>query len=169
MELKKSPDGWALALTPQEAVVLAISMDELIQHYRIDPENLSRRLKDFWNGRISARPGDAALLEDEAEHLKAERFGWRSERLIRLEKWLATFPRAEEQPWTLLLSTDDFEEFLCILNDRRLLLAVEHNVTEADMDTDPAYVRDEIKARALWEIHMLAYIQEYCLEVNRAE
>lgn len=161
MRCRRVAKGWALSFNEAEGLLLAGAFRQLARHYAVNVEELPERLKAYWTGRMSADPRVNEQLADEREVLAEERKLWRSERLVWIEGRLKDYPAGK--PWRFTVDPAELETLLSVLNDRRLTLAVEHAVTEAEMDTDPEEVTDEARRHVLWEIHLLAIFQERCL------
>jgi hypothetical protein len=153
--------GWALSFNEAEALLLVGALRQLAKHYTVKVEDLPSRLQEYWVGRLSANTQIEEDLSEEREALAEERKLWRSERLVWIEEQLKQYPVGK--PWLVTVDAAGLETLLCVINDRRLLLAVDHAVTEAEMDMDPEALADEARRHVLWEIHLLAIFQERCL------
>lgn len=160
---------WQLRLNEFEAQLFAGSLHWLAEHYRLRMDELPESLQDHWRGRIGAgRIMDS--LPEEQQHLEEERLAWRSERLPLVEKWLSDYAESGlGKPWVLPLDREQIENLLIIVNDRRLTLAAEHELDETLMEADVETIADIPLRQALWEVHVLAYLQEYCLAAIGAE
>jgi|HubBroStandDraft_1064217.scaffolds.fasta_scaffold309194_2 hypothetical protein len=150
---------WRLGFSEPEAYFLINVMAQLASHYREDVARLSPAQRAYWLGQGNLPPG-AIPRRDEvqsAEELLADvRLELRSERLALAEKFLHEFKAAGKyDPWSIELSSAERDEFLAMINDRRLLVALDHGITEADMDADPNQVEDEARRAAIFEIYFL--------------
>ena len=68
------------------------------------------------------------------------------------------FELAEERdPWQVELSTAERDEFVAMLNDRRMLLALELGITEEDMEADPSQISNEARRACILEIDVLGH------------
>jgi hypothetical protein len=124
----ESIDGgrWRLKFAEPEAAFLMNVLARLVRHYRDDLSGVSPALRDFWRTGASVPVTDAAT-EDSREVLADSREELRSDRLALAEAWLRDFELAEE-PWVIDMTTAERDEFVAMLNDRRLILAVETGV-----------------------------------------
>jgi hypothetical protein len=75
-----------------------------------------------------------------------------------VENWLREYELAEEHdPWRVEISGAERDDFIGILNDRRMLLAADMGVTEEDMDAEPAQILNESRRMGIFEIDRLGY------------
>ncbi|MDD4932451.1 MAG: DUF2017 family protein [Methylacidiphilaceae bacterium] len=163
MKIARNQNDTVFRFEPAEREILLGSLLELRKHYQTDFSQLSEALQQHWRGTMS-REAEGEEIPGAAEELEAERLGWRPERLALLDKWLAPdSPLQNPAQASLTLSQGEVDEFLSMLNDRRLTLAVGQGITEEQMDWNPLTVRSRDLQRALWEIHFLAYLQESCV------
>ena len=87
--------------------------------------------------------------------LAESRADLRSERRDLAESWLRDFELAEE-PWTFEMTTAERDEFVSMLNDRRLILALEAGLTQEDAATTGHLTVDDRRA-AIMEIDVLGH------------
>jgi hypothetical protein len=150
---------WRLSFSEPEAYFAVNVLAQLADHYRQDVAQLPPPQRAYWLGRGSLPPGSLPEPRDlkSAEELLAEsRLEMRSERLALAENWVREFQASEKRdPWDIELSSAERDEFLAMINDRRLLLALEHGITEADMGSDPILIGDEARNIAIFEIDFL--------------
>ncbi len=82
----------------------------------------------------------------------------RSERLALAERWIREYDIAEDrQPWQVEISGAERDEFLAMLNDRRLSLALEIGISDAEMEIDPSRISDDARRSAILEIDVLGH------------
>ena len=156
-------DWWQLDWNDFEAQVLAGSFQRMAVHYQLQLEDLPPALQKHWRGHV-AEAKDADALKEEQHLLEGERQAWRSERLTLAEKWLAAYMESGVgRPWSLQLEREELEGLLMVLNDRRLILALEHGIDETLMEVDFDDIKEVPLRQALWEVHVLALFQEQCL------
>jgi hypothetical protein len=131
MTCEQIDDGrWRLIFAEPEAAFLMNVLARLTQHYRDELDGASPALRDFWRTGASVRLTDKA--GDESREVLAEsREELRSERRELAEAWLRDFELAEE-PWVIDMTTAERDEFVAMLNDRRLILAVESGVAREE-------------------------------------
>ncbi|SDU15209.1 hypothetical protein SAMN05444156_2271 [Verrucomicrobium sp. GAS474] len=134
--------------------------------YAVDIEELPEVLQRHWRGRLfSGRPASIPGADAASDDLAEARLGWRSERLVMLEKWLAPgAPFGEGGNGVLTLPPDEIDLFFSIINDRRLSLAALYLVTEDLMEADIEAIQPQELQQAVWEIHLLAFVMENCLQ-----
>jgi hypothetical protein len=153
------PGRWRLSVTEPEAGFILNVLARLGKHYQ---ENISRMppaLRAYWQGTIS-RGGAAGKddLKESQEVLAEARAELRAERLALVENWMREFELAEERdPWKVEISSAERDEFVSMLNDRRMLLALEFGITEQDMECDPRQITDEGRRTSVLEIDVLGH------------
>lgn len=165
----EQPGHWCLHFNEFEGEMVASSFQRLAKHYQLEMDELPESLQDYWRGRIGAGR-DIDSLPEEQQHLEEERLAWRSERFPLVEKWLADYVESGlGEPWILRLDRESLESLIIIVNDRRLTIAAEHELDDTLMEADVDTITDIPLRQALWEVHVLAYVQEYCLAAIHAE
>jgi hypothetical protein len=159
-------DNWlTLEFAEQEKELLLFSLEEVEDHYAQDESALGNKFKAYWRGRLSQITQNEQELGEANEDLYEARWAWKSARLDVVRKWLAEEGSLKsEGSSVLVLDESEAEQFLSILNDRRLLLALEHNLDEDLMARNPTDVTQPELQQSLWEIHFLAIVQQYVLE-----
>jgi hypothetical protein len=154
-----APGQWRLSFNEPEAEFLVNVLARMGRHYQEDVSRLPPTLKAYWQGTLTR--GGARGNEDlkESQEVLAEaRTELRSERLALAENWMRDYELAEERdPWQVDISTAERDEFVAMLNDRRMLLALEAGVTEADMETDLAKISNEARRACILEIDVLGH------------
>ncbi len=148
-----------------ERELLLLALAALKDDYEADYDSLPDVQRRYWDGTLTVSQGPD--LAEAAADLKDARLGWRSDRLRALERWLGPESGLAGNDDLFVLPADDIEQFLSVLNDRRLLLAAVHAVNDGKMEENPADVEDKDLQRALWEIHFLAFVMENCLQALR--
>ena len=170
MNIIITPAAWSLNLDVPQAHLLVHSLKKLADAYASPLEKLAPAVRGYFRGKIFSDPALAAELADAQEVLETEREIWRSDRLAKVVRWLEQLRKGMElQKPRLLLLKEDVPTFLAVLNDRRLMLAAEGEVTEEIMDADPQELENENQQRRIWEIHLLAYFLEEILEKMEEE
>ena len=154
-----APGQWRLSFNQPEADFLINVLARLGRHYQEDVSRMPPALRAYWQGTITR--GEIAGKDDlkESQEVLAEaRAELRSQRLALVENWIQEFELAENRdPWEVELTSAERDEFIAMLNDRRLLLAVELGVTEKDMDADPSQIPEEARRHAILEIDVLGH------------
>ena len=154
------PDLWRLTLSEPEAEFIINVLARLGRQYQDDISRMPPALRAYWLGPISRHgaEGRAEELADSQEMLGEARLELRAERLALVENWLREYELAEQRdPWQVELSAEDRDEFVSMLNDRRMLLAAELQVTEEDMEADPNTITDENRRVGILEIDVLGH------------
>jgi hypothetical protein len=150
------PGQWRLSFTEPEAVFLINVLARLGKHYQEDVARMPPALRAYWQGTISR--GEVEDMQESQEVLAEARAELRAERLALVENWVREFELAEERdPWKVEISSAERDEFIAMLNDRRMLLALELGITEADMEADPAQIANETRRSSILEIDVLGH------------
>lgn len=150
---------WRLSFSEPEASFIINVLTRLAHHYRDDPADMPPAVRAYWQGSISH--GKAPLPEDmrESQEMLAEsREELRSERLALAESWIREYEIAEtREPWQVEISSDERDEFVAMLNDRRLTLALEAGISDIEMDTDPSHIPQDKRRSSILEIDVLGH------------
>jgi hypothetical protein len=154
-----APGQWRLSFTGPEAGFLIHVLGRLGKQYQENVARMPPALRAYWQGTI--RRGGVAGKEDlkESQEVLAEaRAELRAERLALVENWMREFELAEERdPWRVEISGPERDEFVAMLNDRRMLLALELGITEEDMEADPGRISNEARRAGIFEIDVLGH------------
>jgi hypothetical protein len=150
---------WRLSFSEPEAAFLVNVLSRLGDHYHEDVTNLPPGVRAYWEGTItrdnSANKDD---LEESQEVLAESRAELRAERLALVDNWIRDYEVTEERdPWRVEISSAERDEFVAMLNDRRMLLALELGITEADMEADPGQIPQEARRVGILEIDVLGH------------
>lgn len=153
------PGHWRLNFPEPEAVFIINVLARLGRHYQEDVSKLPPALRAYWQGTLSSgKSPNADDLNESQEMLSEARAELRSERLALVENWIREFEIADQRdPWKVEISSAERDEFVSMLNDRRMLLALEIGVTDHDMDMDPAEIPDNARRNAILEIDVLGH------------
>lgn len=152
-------DHWRLRFSEPEAIFLVNVLAWLGRHYREDVSQMPPALRSYWQGRISrGETPDTSDQKESQEVLAEARADLRAERLDLVEAWLREYELAEvRDPWTVELSGEERDEFIAMLNDRRLLLALEVGITEQDMEANLSDIPQEGRRASIIEIDVLGH------------
>ena len=156
---KIDTDLWRLTFSEPEAAFIINVLARLAQHYEGDVSDMPTAVRGYWQGTLSA-PGAAATDESrEAQELLEEaRTDLRSDRLALAESWIREYEIAEQrEPWEVEITSDERDEFVAMLNDRRLTLALEIGLTPNDLDLDPSHIAQNERRSAILEIDVLGH------------
>ena len=153
------PSQWRLIFSEPEADFIINTLARMGKHYQEDIAKMSPALRAYWQGTLTRGGGGAAEdLRESQEVLSEARNELRSERLVLVENWIREYELAEERdPWRVVLSSAERDEFVAMLNDRRMMLALELGITEADMEADLARIANEPRRAAVLEIDVLGH------------
>lgn len=147
-----------LTFSEAEADFIINTLARLGKHYQEDVAKMSPALRAYWQGTLSRGAVAKAELQESQEVLSEARHELRSERLELVESWIREYELAEQHdPWKVEISTSEWEEFVAMLNDRRMMLAHEMAITEADMEADLGQVKNEARRAAILEIDVLGH------------
>ncbi len=150
---------WQLSFAEHEAAFIIHVLAQLGRQYQENPAKMSPALRAYWDGAITR--GEKEVQEEltEAQEMLTEaRAELRSQRLDLVESWIREYELAESRdPWKVEVTSAERDEFIGMLNDRRLLLAFQLGVTETDMEVDPNQIADEARRHAIFEIDVLGH------------
>jgi len=150
---------WRLTFGEPEAAFLMNVLARLARHYREDLAELSPALRTYWQTGASipaaASKAEGADGEESRDVLAESRADLRSERRVLAEAWLRDFELAEE-PWTFEMTTAERDEFVSMLNDRRLILALEAGIAKEE-HLPPGKVPLDDRRAAIMEIDVLGH------------
>jgi hypothetical protein len=151
--------GWRLSFSEPEAGFIVNILARLGRHYQEDPAKWPPALRAYWQGSISAGPAPRPPELAESQEILAEaRTELRSERLALAESWIREYEIAENrQPWQVEISNAERDEFVAMLNDRRLTLALGLGISDLDMEMEPSHITDEARRAAILEIDVLGH------------
>jgi len=154
-----APGQWRLSFNEPEAGFLINVLARLGKHYQEDVARMPPALRAYWQGTITR--GGVAGKDDMKESqgvLADARAELRAERLALVENWLREFELTEERdPWKVEVSSAERDEFVAMLNDRRMLLALELGITEEDMEADLGQISNETRRASILEIDVLGH------------
>jgi hypothetical protein len=151
-------DGrWRLGFSEPEAAFLVTVLERLVRHYSRDAAGLPPAVRNYWQGAISRRPGTSDL-DDAQEMLTEAREELRGERADLAENWLREYELADERdPWQVEITTAERDDFVAMLNDRRVTLALESGISDSDMEIDPSHISHDARRSAILEIDVLGH------------
>jgi hypothetical protein len=151
--------NWRLSFPEPEAVFIINILARLGRHYQENVAQMSPALRAYWQGPLArGEVKDKAALKESEEVLAEGRAELRSERLGLVENWIREFEIAEtREPWAVEVTHEERDEFIAMLNDRRLLLAFELGITEEEMTKDPNEIAEEARRHAILEIDILGH------------
>jgi len=153
------PGHWRLTFPEPEGAFIINVLARMARHYQENVSELPPALRGYWQGKIaSGKSADAEELKESQETLAEARAELRSERLTLAENWVREFELAEKRdPWNVEISSAERDEFVSMLNDRRMLLALEIGITEGDMEAAPEEISSEKRRHTILEIDVLGH------------
>ncbi len=168
MKIEIHSEAISLHLHPSEAIWLLNTFQFLQQSYETPMEGLTDQERAYWKGSLLDPDASSSQLKNESEALELERLIWRGDRLKIVNRWLDQFNGFKpQQEFEFKFLKEEADALLQITNDRRLLLAANHEIGEEDMHHDLEKLHQNPKAGALIEIDFLAFVQSaviHCLE-----
>ena len=153
------PGQWRLSFNEPETEFVLSTLARLGKHYQEDLTKMPPALRAYWQG-IITRGMDTPTKEirELQDDLADARTELRAERLELVENWLREFELSEERnPWHVEVTTEERDEFLSMLNDRRMALALELGITENDMEADLGQIGNETRRNGILEIDVLGH------------
>ena len=149
---------WRLSFSEPEADFIVNTLARLGKHYQEDVTQMSPALRAYWQGTLTRGGAAKSELAESQEVLSEARAELRSERLGLVENWIREYELAEERdPWQVEISGEERDEFVSMLNDRRMILAHDLGITEGDMEADLTKITNEKRRAAILEIDVLGH------------
>ncbi len=137
---------WRLSFSEPEADFIINTLAQMGKHYQEDLAQMSPALRAYWQGTLTREAASTDDLRESQEVLSEARNELRSERLVpgwKTGSGNMNSPRNRD-PWKVVLSGAERDEIhVAMLNDRRMHLAHDLGITEADMETDLARIANE--------------------------
>ncbi len=168
MKIEIHSNAISFHLHASEAIWLLNSFQSIQQSYTTPLESLPQKEQSFWKGSLVDPRYSDSLLKSESESLELERAEWKNQRGEIVGRWLEQFNDFNpDQEMKFKFLREEADALLQITNDRRLLLAMNHEIQEKDMHHDLEKLHQNPKAEALIEIDFLAFVQGaiiQCLE-----
>ena len=185
MRLQRENESLVFTLSLPERMLLAHVLQELVEKYRLKPDELDARTAAAWYSRRGC--ATAGMSDEETkewlEHLHAFK---KSACLRRLEEWAAQlgeldvgsvngkdnstslYPIPLTDPCSLRIQIEHVAAFVTAINDYRLAAAAMHDIGQAEMDAHSPWQLARLsllRQHAVLEIHFLAWIIEETLRV----
>ena len=152
------PGQWRLTFSEPEADFVINTLARLGKHYQEDLAQMSPALRAYWQGTLTRGAADTEDLRESQEVLSEARNELRGERLELVENWIREYELAEERdPWKVIISGSERDEFVSMINDRRMLLTHDLGITEAEMEADLSRIPNETRRAAILEIDVLGH------------
>jgi hypothetical protein len=183
MRLQRENESLVFSLSPAERWLLAHVLRELIEKYRLKPDELDAATMAVWySSRGCASAGMSAEETKEwLEHLHAFKKG---ASLQRLDEWSAQLGEREpgnaesgkpgseaSEQSTLRIPTEQAPAFVTAINDYRLAAAARHDIGQPEMDAHSPWQLARLpppRQQAVLEIHFLAWMIEETLRVTQS-
>lgn len=154
------PELWRLLFAEHEAAFIIHVMAQLGRHYQDDVSKMPPALRAYWEGTIAGgKPSDPAELQEAQEVLSQARAELRSDRLALVETWIREYEIAKKRdPWEVSLTGAERDEFVAMLNDRRMQIALDLGITQTDMEAAPEEISEERRRHGILEIDVLGHM-----------
>jgi hypothetical protein len=170
VRLSRENESLIFTLNRTESFFLASALRDLIEKYRLKPNELDAATAAAW---YSPRGCVAAGMSEEEtkewlENLHALK---RGTRLQELEEWAAQLAKAETERPTLRIAIGHATGFITAINDHRLAVAARHEIGQSEMDARSPWQLAKlapVRVKAVLEIHFLAWMIEETLRVLEA-
>ena len=159
-----SPSRWRLVLPEPEALLFVSILANLARHYRQNLGELPPAVRAYWKGTVSREltgplPAETDPKGEPEPVLSEARLELRSERAALAEKWVREYEIAESRdPWKVELDAQERDDVVAMLNDRRLVVALEIGLTDREHEIDPYKMADESRRGAIMEIDLLGHV-----------
>jgi hypothetical protein len=187
VRLKREKDSLVFSLIHPERLLLTRVLRELIELYRLKPDELDAPTASAWYSTRGC--ATAGLSAEETREWLENLHAFKGATLQRLEEWATQLsprrPGQNEQRGaadsalpvphsalpdksTLRIKTDHAPAFLTAINDYRLSVAARHQIGQPEMDTHMPWQLVKLPAnqqQAVLEIHVLAWIMEETLRL----
>jgi hypothetical protein len=153
------PGQWRLAFNEPETEFVLNTLARLGRHYQEDVTRMPPALRAYWQGTITrseaAAPKEVRELQDDLAEARTE---LRADRLALVENWMREYELSEQRdPWRVEVTGAERDEFLAMINDRRMMLALEMGITEDDMEADLGQMANEARRAGILEIDVLGH------------
>jgi len=191
VRLKREKDSLVFSLTSPERFLLTRALRELIEQYRLKPDELDAPTASAWYSTRGC--ATAGLSAEETKEWLENLHAFKGATLQRLEEWVAQLSArrsaqnaergaadsalpvphsALPDKSTLRIKTDDAPAFVTAINDYRLATAARHNIGQPEMDAHMPWQLIKLpdnQQQAVLEIHVLAWIMEETLRLLEGE
>lgn len=152
------PGQWRLSFNEPETDFVLNTLARLGRLYQDDVTRLPPALRAYWQGTITRGESASKEVRELQDDLAEARTELRAERLALVENWMREYELSEERdPWSVEVTSAERDEFLSMLNDRRMTLALEMGITEDDMEADLGKITNETRRAGILEIDVLGH------------
>jgi hypothetical protein len=150
-------EHWRVSFSELESDFLLATLARMGRHYQEDISRMPPALRAYWQGTITrGEAGSKDELRALQDDLAEARTELRAERIELIENLMREYELSEQhEPWIVELTAAERDDFIAMLNDRRMTLAGELGITEDDMESDLAQVSSEARRAGIWEIDVL--------------
>lgn len=164
MRVARNDDQLQITVSRFESRLLRRVFSALIENYRIKPDQMDGQAAQAWystRGCVTAK-----MSTDETREWLEHLHSVKSARRRLLEQLAGQLAGRRDQERQLCLKLEEGPELLTALNDHRLLLAAQHDLSQTEMDLRLLEDFEKllpVRRTALWEIHLLAQLIEELL------
>jgi hypothetical protein len=160
----------SLRFNALESRLLRTVFAEIIEHYRLKPDQIDPKLAAVWYYTRGCQ--SAGLSEDETRDWLEALRSYKIAHLRLLEECLASIRQPKDGVYQVRVDANQAATLITVLNDHRLLAAAKHDVGQAEMDAhsidDFSRLRSDQQA-ALCAIHFLASVIEELIRLIAPE
>lgn len=158
MRVLKNSKGLEIHLAEGEMDVLTQLLKEIVSGYERLPETLNFQA----HSHVYLPEGILENgFEQDHEYWSQHFLNLRQERLIKVKNWLIDLiPKSSKKITVWKLASAEIDFFLQIINDRRLFLAAQENVTELEMDHSSLDNLEPLRKGIVTQIHLLSVVME---------
>jgi hypothetical protein len=166
MNVSPNDNSIDLFLTSSEAIFIANLLESIADMYQKSPTQLDPKIRSHWYPAADESPNSVGAQEWQDQHHQ-----YRMEQVDLARSWAKNLLKGSDQQneqqedyvlWSI--PQDQFDRVLTVLNDHRLLRAIEYDVMDVDMKESIEEIADAHKRMAMLEIHYLAWLIEALLQ-----
>jgi len=164
MKASRENDQIVLRLAPSEVQFLRRIFASIIRQYLLKPDEVHPSVADVWYSKRGCV--SAGLNEEQTREWIENLHNLKSANVAALRRWRRSIAPHDETVATLVLSDEDSQALVTVLNDHRLMCAARHNIGEEDMDIRTIAQVEKLRPRqraALMDVMFLGAIIETLL------
>lgn len=161
MQVNRLEEKLEIILMDLEAAMLDGIFAQILRNYAAPPDELDSEVSAVWYYPPVRRDdkNEREWIEDSRRDLHE----YRSAHAEQIGKWRQEFAQNQEKFIRWMISLEEADELVAILNDHRLYRAAEAGIGQAEMDLSFEQLGNIQQGSALVEIHILASLIELLL------
>ncbi|MEO0454832.1 MAG: hypothetical protein AAFY98_11970 [Verrucomicrobiota bacterium] len=167
MQISRRRNQIECHLDVPEKFIFIKALRQLEADYRIHPEDAEEHLRSAWYS--SKSQDEAGYSDDEFREWQSQLQEIRSERLENISHWLDRLAQGTSDLTRWEIADSEVDDLISILNDYRLLLALENDIGEHEMEENCFLMQDPDRRMVMIEIHVLAAFMECLIRAVEAE